>query len=99
MRSRGIAKVMKLQGTVKNGMVAVDLPEGTPVAVEVIPTEYVIDDNGHIVLTEEEWEREIQLAEAEADRGEGIPWRQAMAESRRDADALAEAQRKPRSPR
>ena len=93
MRSRGIVKMMKLTGTVKDGKVAVDLPEGTPVAVEVIPTEYVIDDNGHIVLTEEEWEREIQLAEAEADRGEGTPWPEAMAELRREADELAAAQR------
>lgn len=54
MRSRGILKRMKLTGTVKDGKVAVDLPEGTPVIIEVQQRDYVIDDNGHIVLTEEE---------------------------------------------
>ena len=91
MRSRGIVKLMKLTGTVKDGKVAVDLPEGTAVTVEIIPTEYVIDANGHIVLTDEEWEREIQLAEAEADRGEGIPWRQALKEI--DEEVTAELAR------
>jgi hypothetical protein len=85
--------MMKLKGTVKDGSVAVDLPEGTPVTVEVVPLEYVIDDGGSLVITEKEEEREILLAEAEADRGEGLPWQQAMAEIRRDADTLALAQR------
>jgi len=93
MRSRGTLDVMKLKGTVKNGAVAVDLPEGTVVTVEVEPTEYVIDDRGYIVLTEAEWEREINLAEAEADRGEGIPWRQAMVEIRRESAAIVRANR------
>ena len=93
MRSRGIVRVMKLKGTVKNGQVAVDLPEGTAVTIEVEPIEYVIDDNGHLVMTDEEQEREILLSEAEADRGEGTPWPEAMEEIRRGADELAAAQR------
>ncbi len=93
MRARGILESMKLKGTVKNGVVAVDLPEGTVVTVEVEPTEYVLDDRGFIVLTEEEWERERLLAEAEADRGEGIPWEQAMVEIRRESAAILRSSR------
>jgi hypothetical protein len=85
---------MKLKGTVKNGVIAVDLPEGTAVTVEVEEPDYVIDANGHIVLTEEEWKREIELAIREADRGEGIPWKQAMAEIRRESTELAAQHRK-----
>lgn len=99
MRSRAILDGVKVKGTVKNGVVAVDLPDGTPVTVEVVPTEYVIDDNGFIVLTEEEWEREIKLAEAEADRGLGIPWKKAIAQIRRNADVLARKQRAERTKR
>jgi len=96
MRSRGIVRLMKVTGTVKDGKVAVDLPEGTPVTVEVVPREYVIDDNGQIVLTEEEWELEIQLAEAELDRGEGIPYPECMTVLRREADRLAAELSEPR---
>ncbi|MBA3461395.1 MAG: hypothetical protein H0T46_15640 [Deltaproteobacteria bacterium] len=85
---------MKRKGKVKNGVVAVDLPDGTAVTVEVDEPESVIDKNGFIVRTEEEWERAEQLAMREADRGEGIPWREAMAEIRREADAAAAAHRK-----
>ncbi|MBL0218597.1 MAG: hypothetical protein IPQ07_32555 [Myxococcales bacterium] len=82
---------MKRKGTVKNGVVAVDLPEGTLVTVEIEPTDYVIDHRGYIVLTEEEWEREMLLAEAEADRGEGMPWEAAMV--RRESAAILRASR------
>lgn len=96
MTVRATLEAMKLTGKVKNGAVAVDLPEGTPVSIEVVPTEYVIDANGFIVLTEEESERELRLAELEADRGEGIPWRVAMAQIRGYADAHAKPRKRAR---
>lgn len=85
---------MKVLGTVKNGVIAVDLPDGTPVSVEVVPVEYIVDEQGRIVLTEEEWDREIGISIAEADRGEGIPWERAMEEIRKDADGLTQRQRR-----
>jgi hypothetical protein len=54
MTSRAILGVMKLKGTVKNGLVAVDLPDGTPVTVLVeelpLPT-YQLDDRGRLIIT------------------------------------------------
>ena len=103
MRSRGTLEVMKLKGTVKNGVIAVDLPEGTAVTVEVevplmedgpswgteddaslseIPR-YKLDAAGELVMTPE-LEASLRLAEAEADRGEGIPLEDVISMLRRD---------------
>jgi hypothetical protein len=91
---------MKRKGTVKNGVVAVDLPDGTEVTIEVEPgasehraswgddeslaeiSRYKLDSSGQVVMTPE-LEAGIRAGEAEADRGEGIPWRDVIAELRR----------------
>jgi len=74
MRARAILEPMKLKGTVKNGVVAVDLPEGTAVTVvvEEMPlARYQLDARGRLVMTPE-LEAAIAEGEAEADRGEGF---------------------------
>ncbi len=73
MRSRGILEAMKLKGTVKNGVVAVDLPERTAVTVEVASQPergYQLDRAGRLVMTPD-LEASICAGEAEADRGLG----------------------------
>ncbi|MDB4960766.1 MAG: hypothetical protein JWP01_765 [Myxococcales bacterium] len=74
MTSRAILGAMKLKGTVKNGVVAVDLPDGTPVTVLVeempLPT-YQLDDHGRLIITPD-LEADIAAGEAEADRGGGM---------------------------
>ena len=74
MTARAILGVMKLKGTVKNGVVAVDLPDGTPVTVLVeempLPT-YQLDDQGRLIITPD-LEADIAAGEAAADRGEGM---------------------------
>ncbi len=88
MRSRGNLEIMKLNGTVKNGLVAVDLPDGTIVTLEVdTETErgYQLDRAGRLVMTPE-LETSIRAGEAEADGGLGISvdeLEQRLRESRR----------------
>ena len=86
MSARAILEPMKLKGTVKNGAVAVDLPEGTAVTVSVEDRDedcgYELDARGRLIMTPE-LEASIAAGEAEADRGEGIPWRDVIAEIRR----------------
>ncbi len=86
MTSRAILEPMKLKGTVKNGVIAVDLPEGTPVTVVVdearSSARYQLDEHGELMMTPE-LEASIAAGDAEADRGEGIPWRDMIAELRR----------------
>jgi hypothetical protein len=80
MRSRGTLEVMKLKGTVKNGAVAVDLPDGTSVSIEVEqhgvtyppgdePVE--LDAKGLVVMTPA-LEASLRASEADADAGRGI---------------------------
>ncbi len=74
MRSRGNLAIMRLKGTVKNGVVAVDLPEGTVVTVEVAAEPergYQLDRAGRLVMTPD-LEASIRAGESEADRGLGI---------------------------
>jgi hypothetical protein len=72
MTSRAILESMKLKGTVKNGAIAVDLPEGTEVTVTVEEDRgYQLDKHGRLVMTPE-LEADLLAAEAEADRGEGL---------------------------
>ena len=85
MTSHAILEPMKLKGTVRNGVVAVDLPEGTAVTVivEEMPlARYQLDENGDLIVTPE-LEADLSAADAEGDRGEGIPWREVIAELRR----------------
>jgi hypothetical protein len=75
MTVRAILESMKLKGTVKNGVVAVDLPDGTPVTVIVENQDedrgYQLDARGRVIMTPE-LEADLRAAEAEADRGEGM---------------------------
>jgi hypothetical protein len=75
MTTRAIVEVMKLKGTVKNGVVAVDLPEGTSVTVSIDDQGedrgYELDPRGRLIMTPE-LEASIAAGEAEADRGEGF---------------------------
>ena len=74
MTARAILESMKLKGTVKNGVVAVDLPDGTAVTVvvEEMPLQrYQLDEHGQLIMTPE-LEAAIAEGEAEADRGEGF---------------------------
>lgn len=72
MSARAILETMKLKGQVKNGVVAVDLPEGTVVTVVVEEDRgYELDEHGRLIMTPE-LEASIAEGEAEADRGEGL---------------------------
>ncbi len=78
---------VKRTGTVQNGVIVVDgepLPEGARVTVEVDEPVMVVDfdEHGDIVMTPE-LEAELAAAEAEADRGEGIPLAEFLADLRR----------------
>lgn len=96
MKSHGILEIVKVTGTVKNGAVAVDLPDGTAVTVEVLPSDYVIDDVGRIVMSEAEWEREIELAKTEAECGDVTPWKEAIEGIRRGSRTMAPSKRRTR---
>ncbi len=85
MRARAILESMKIKGTVKNGVVAVDLPEGTAVTVTVeeMPVDRCqLDAHGRLVMPPE-LQADLVEADAEADRSEGIPWRDVLAEMQR----------------
>jgi len=75
MTARAILEPMKLKGTVKNGVIAVDLPDGTSVTVTVeeeMPLErYQLDAKGRVIMTPDLLAA-IEAGEAEADRGEGF---------------------------
>jgi hypothetical protein len=75
MTSRAILEPMKLKGTVKNGVIAVDLPEGTEVTLTVeeeMPLgRYQLDARGRVIMTPDLLAA-IEAGEAEADRGEGF---------------------------
>ncbi len=75
MTSRAILEPMKLKGTVKNGVIAVDLPEGTEVTVTVeeeMPLgRYQLDARGRVIMTPDLL-ASIEAGEAEADRREGF---------------------------
>ena len=79
MRSRATLAGVKRRGLVKNGVIVVDgepLPEGAYVDVHIEEQPLMsveLDEHGDIVMTPE-LEAELAAAEAEADRGEGIPW-------------------------
>lgn len=66
---RATLEPVKLTGTVQNGNVAVDLPEGTPVTIlveesDLPPGPYVdVDERGDVLLTPE---LEARLEEAES---------------------------------
>jgi len=85
MRARAILETMRIKGTVKNGVVAVDLPDGTAVTVvvEEMPVERCqLDAHGRLIMTPE-LEADLAEAEAEADRSEGRPWRDVLADMQR----------------
>jgi hypothetical protein len=72
MSPRAILESMKLKGTVKNGVVAVDLPEGTEVTVIVEDDRgYQLDAHGGLIMTPE-LEASIAEGETESERGEGL---------------------------
>lgn len=77
-----------------NGKVAVKLPDGTPVVVEVWDHDYKIDDTGRFVMTPEEEQLELQIALAEGDAGLLIPAEQVIAELRAKTRAFLRAKTK-----
>ena len=89
MTARATLDVVKRKGIVRNGVIVVEgepLPEGAYVDVQleqqpVLSVE--LDEHGDIVMTPE-LEAELAAAEAEADRGEGIPLVEFLEQLRRD---------------
>jgi hypothetical protein len=77
MRARATVGDVKFTATVKNGVVAVGLPEGTPVTVTIDEKDLepglgvALDERGMPIMTPE-LEAELAAAEAEADLGGGM---------------------------
>lgn len=91
MSPHDMLAIVKLTGTVKDGQIVFEgasLPEGTPVTITVEekdlpPGPYVLlDEHGEMIMTPE-LEADLAEAEAEADRGEGIPLEVVLEELRR----------------
>jgi hypothetical protein len=81
---------VKVRGIVRNGVIVTEgepLPEGARVSVQLdedtAPGLMTIelDENGDVIVTPE-LEAELAAAEAEADRGEGIPLEEFLEELR-----------------
>ncbi len=93
MTARGSLEPMELRftGKVEKGVIVLEdtgIVDGAVVTVLVdsadlcMPGPYLqLDANGDVIMTPE-LEEELLAAEAEADRGEGIPWEQVQAELR-----------------
>ncbi len=86
MTSRASLESMqhRISGKVKGGVIVLDdvvLADGASVTVLVEPADLIdpadnpieLDANGAVIMTPE-LEADLAAAEAEADRGEGIPW-------------------------